>query len=69
MNFILAFASSGHDLINVLIQLLIVGAICWFVIWLVDHIQVPAPFNWVIKLVFILILLFWVLNIFGVYHF
>jgi hypothetical protein len=66
---LLAFASSGHDLINILIELLIVGLIGWFVIWLVDMTGCPAPFNWIIKLIFVLVLLLAVLNILGVYHF
>lgn len=69
MNTLSYISSSGNDLVHVLIQLLIVGCICWLVIWLVDKIGCPAPFNWVVKLIFVLILLMWVLNIFGVYHF
>lgn len=53
-------------MIEQLIGILITFAVCWLVIWLVDHIGVPVPFNWIIKVIFVLILIVWVLQKYGI---
>lgn len=47
------------DIITLLIVLLIVGVVIWFAFWMVDASGIPAPFNWIIKAVILIIGLLW----------
>jgi len=56
-------------MITILIQLVIGLIILGVVFWLVQsYIPIPAPIKNVIYVVLILILLIWLLRIFGIWH-
>lgn len=38
-------------LVNFVIYLIIVGGVCWLLVWLVDYCELPQPFNKVAKVV------------------
>lgn len=38
-------------LVNFVIYLIIVGGVCWLLVWLVDYCTLPQPFNKVAKVV------------------
>ena len=50
------------DIISLLINLIIVGMIFWLVLWVVDYIGVPEPFNKIIKVVVGLVIFLYCLN-------
>jgi len=56
-------------MIAILVQLLIGLIILGLVFWLVQsYIPLPAPFKTVIYVILVLILLIWLLRIFGIWH-
>ncbi len=51
------------DLIGLLISLVVLGLIFYLVIWFLDWVAVPEPFNKVIKVVVGLVVLIYLLSI------
>jgi hypothetical protein len=49
-----------------LISIIILAAILWFVFWAVDAGGVPAPMNWMIKLVVALLVIVKALALIGI---
>lgn len=50
-------------MIELLIQLVILGLIFWLVLWFVDYVGVPEPINKIIKVVVGLIVFIYCLNL------
>lgn len=46
-------------MIELLVTLLIVGLVIWFAFWMVDSSGIPAPMNWIIKGIVLIIGLLW----------
>jgi hypothetical protein len=44
-----------QPLLYFLVEILILGAIFYIIWWAISQIPVPAPFAWIIRLVFVLI--------------
>lgn len=70
MNFLAFLAAiSGSNLVNGLIYLLIMGIICWLLLWLVGMSPIPEPFKkvitWIIYVVAVLMLINWLLSLTG----
>lgn len=42
---------TGSSLLSLLVTLVIVGLIFWLVLWFVDYIALPEPFNKVAKVI------------------
>lgn len=42
---------TGSALLSMVVTLVIVGLIFWLVLWFVDYVGVPEPFNKVIKVI------------------
>lgn len=54
-------------MIESIIGLAITFAICYGVLWLVGKIGAPAPWDWIVKAIVVLILILWVLQKYGIY--
>lgn len=52
--------------ISPLIVLIILAAVAYFVFWLVDSTGVPAPMNWLIKLIVALFMIIKALALIGI---
>jgi len=52
-----------NGLIPLLISLVIAGLIFWLILWFIDYVGVPEPFNKVIKVVLGLVVLLYLLSI------
>lgn len=50
-------------LIGLLISLIILGIVLWILWWILTMIPVPAPFAWVVKVLFALICLLAILSL------
>lgn len=53
----------GPMLVNLLIQLFIVGGICWLLWWLVGYFALPAPFDKVARCIIALVAVVFLINI------
>ncbi len=42
---------NGDDLLGAVVRLVIAGAIVWVLLWLVDYLALPQPFNKVAKVI------------------
>lgn len=47
------------DIISLLVLLLIVGVVVYFAYWMIDASGIPAPFNWIIKAIILVLGLLW----------
>lgn len=55
-----------EELITLLVRLLVVGLVAWFCFWFVDSSGIPAPFNWIIKGIVMIVALIALLPLLGV---
>ena len=43
------------DLISLLVTILIIGLVCWLILYVIDLLPLPAPFNQVARIIVIVI--------------
>ena len=53
----------ASTLMQVLIQILVIGAICWLLWWLVGFIGLPEPFNKIARGVIAVVAVFFLINL------
>ena len=50
-------------MISLLISIIIVGVIVWLLLYVIDYVGLPEPFNKVAKVVIILIAVLWMISV------
>ncbi len=53
----------ASSLVHILIQLIIVGGICWLLWWLIGYIGLPEPFNKIAMAVIAVVAVFFLINL------
>ena len=56
------FIITRSPLLNLFIQIAIVGLIFWLIFWFVDYIKLPEPFNKVLKVVVAIFAVLFLIN-------
>lgn len=51
-------------MVNLIVEILVLG----LVYWLVSLLPIPAPFNMIVKVVFVIIAILLILSAFGIYN-
>ena len=54
---------TGASLLSLFVTLVVAGLIFWLVLWFVNYVGVPEPFNKVIKVVMGLLVLIFLINV------
>ncbi len=50
-------------LLHIVIEILIVGGVCWLLWWLIDYAGVPMPFNKIAKVVIAVVAVLFLINV------
>lgn len=58
-----AVAAGGGDLVNILVQLVVVGLILWLLLWFIGWVGLPEPFAKVAKVIIGLVALIFLINV------
>lgn len=56
-------AISGEALVSTLIWIVVVGLICWLLVWLIGYAGVPEPFSKVARVIIALFAVLFLINI------
>jgi len=50
-------------LVHILIQILIVGGVCWLLWWLIGYIGLPEPFNKIARVIIAVVAVLFLINL------
>jgi hypothetical protein len=50
------------QLMMLVLQGIIIGGVCWLLLWLVDYCTVPMPFNKILKIIIVVVGVFMFIN-------
>jgi hypothetical protein len=56
-------AIDGQDLLSMLVQIVIIGLICWLLFWFIGWCAIPEPFNKVARVIIGLFILIFLINL------
>jgi len=56
-------ADPGGALVGIVISIIVVGAICWLLWWLIGYLGIPEPFNKVARGVIAVVAVLFLINI------
>ena len=53
----------ASSLVHIIIQILIVGGVCWLLWWLIGYIGLPEPFNKVARVIVAVLAVLFLINL------
>ena len=53
----------ASSLMHILIQLIVIGLVCWLLWWLIGYIGLPEPFNKVARVLIAVVAVFFLINV------
>lgn len=58
-----AALSSGNGLIGLLINIIVIGVICWLLWWLIGYVALPEPFNKIARIIIAVVAVIFLIRI------